>query len=466
MKMKKEKKKKCQRTGEDGTYKYLLDQINLKPTKCKQYKHTAFGSSASTGLGQNGFEVSLNYFTGIPDPNILTCSPELKLIVKSLLKRDISTREKGMQEFLTYLKEHTDELNDDLLIITWCQLYAKLSIDISKNVRSIAHQVQSLFVTTLGKHYAKYLKDTIGSWLSGTFDSDRTVSKTCISSLDSAFNSKAKLAALWKIFNTQILNYAYQVFAFETKDTLSDERFTGKDESNAKYNMVILSSIQLFSQVLLEADQQKIELNDTSRDIVTKILDNENFQSLFTTKELSLKRTMYQNFKIVCSLDARFQFLSPKIYKRLTKSSISGLKIPKNVNTILYSSVIIPIFDCLVTITKYDGSFWTTNGKALDRLFEILKIGSVSSNPVYYDVVFALILSLPDDLSVFANKDRLTKFTSIIRKSVSSEKLPQFVASGWKCYFGIVLKGFEKLSENDTQYLKLYRGFTNLLTQV
>ncbi|GMF61920.1 unnamed protein product [[Candida] boidinii] len=199
---------------------------------------SGFGG-ASSGLGTNGFEVSLNYYTGIPDPNVLS-NNSLKLIFKSLLKRDEVTREKAIVELLNFIETDSNKLeiiNDELLIISWVQLYAKLSIDNSKKIRSTSHQIQSKFVVLLGKKYLKSLRDTIGIWLNGCFDNDRNNSRVCIQSLQSAFNDNTeKINNLWEVFAYQIINYSSQIIRFESKDSLSDERIL-KDQVNLKVTL-------------------------------------------------------------------------------------------------------------------------------------------------------------------------------------------------------------------------------------
>ena len=59
-------------------------------------------------LGYNGFPVSLNYFTALPDPTILH-NPNITIIFKSLLKKDSITKEKSLNDFIQVLDDYDNE---------------------------------------------------------------------------------------------------------------------------------------------------------------------------------------------------------------------------------------------------------------------------------------------------------------------------------------------------------------------
>lgn len=392
---------------------------------------SAFGGSTHTGLGTNGFEVSLNYITGIPNPDHLLCSNTLKLAFKSLLKRDANTKEKSITSMLEYLKNNLNELDDDLVIITWVQMYAKLSIDDSKKVRSTAHQIQAQFVNYLGKKYAKYLKDTIGIWLSGLFDSDRSTARVCKDSLNMAFdNSQDKISNLWKIFVLQILHYSYQVLAFENKDTLSDERFASKDESEAKYMRVLQSSILLLVHILNEINS--IEIIDKISGLIYDIYSQECLQNCFASSDFSLKKSTYMSFKVLVTSNHVEKLLNKSLYKSLAKGMVKGMKFDSKTNVALYSTSLITILDTLVCVTIYDGSFWNNIKKSDDKLLALLKYGSLNSEPIYYDVIYKLFTVLPKDFISIDNIENFGPLFLTLLANLRNEKSVQFLEKGWK----------------------------------
>ena len=391
---------------------------------------SAFGDSTHTGLGNNGFEVSLNYVTGNPDPNHLICSNTLKLAFKSLLKRDASTKEKSITALLDYIKNYPDELDDDLIIITWVQMYAKLALDDSKKVRSTSHQVQAQFVSVLGKKYAKYLKDTIGIWMAGVFDTDRSAAKICNETITSAFGGrKEKVANLWKIFITQLLQYSYQVLAFETRDTLSDERFSTKDERETKYLRVLQAAIQLFVHAL--NDSKTYELKEDAIEIFRSIYDQELLYDCFSSKDFNLKRSALMALKTLVVSPHASEIITKSSYKNLSKAMIKGIKFDSKTNIMLYAPTLITMLDTIVCVTSYDPSFWLNIKKADEKLLSLLKVGSLSSEPIYYDIVNKLFSILPEGF-IPMDTESFDPYYLAILSSVTKERSPQFLEKGWK----------------------------------
>lgn len=401
--------------------------------------NNAFGSSTlETGLGNNGFEVSLNYITGIPDPNHLLCSNTLKLAFKSLMKRDVNTKEKSITHMLEYIKENPSELNDDLVIITWVQLYPKLSIDDSKKVRSLSHQIQSQFVLSLGKLYAKYLKDTIGIWLSGLYDTDRSTSKICKESIYIAFGSNIeKISNLWKIFTIQILNYSNQVLTYETKDTLSDERFCSNDESEAKYLRVLQSSILLVVNTLNEINSIDM-LNDNIINLLKNIFNQKSLYDSFSSKDFNLKKSTYMSFKSLISSKHLDLIIDRNIFKSLSKAMIKGIKFDSKINPLLYSNTIIVILDTLVCVTSYDALLWINTKKSDEKLLSLLRLGSLNSEPIYYDIVFKLLKILPSEILKFDDSLKFNPYFDALISSVQKEKSILFIEKGWKVLLNLI----------------------------
>ncbi|KAH3666781.1 hypothetical protein OGAPHI_003230 [Ogataea philodendri] len=385
----------------------------------------SFGSfGQSYGLGTNGFEVSLNYITGVPDPNVLTSS-SLKLIFKALMKRDDTTREKAIADLTVFFDSNTADL-DDLALISWCQLYAKLSSDSSKKVRLTAHQIQGKLVSLLGKKYVKYLRDTVGIWMSGCFESDKVVSKGTVEAISAAFGgSPEKTNNLWKIFSKQLLTYCHQLLVYETVDTLSDERFVGKDESLVKFNRSVNTAIQMLISLVTRYNNEEIQLDDT---VLTELIESDSFLAFFESKDLQIKKGMYILLQRLLQTE-----VDPEIFKHLVKSAFKGLKLEK-INPILYSGVIITLLEAILSIYKYDASVVASVKKSEQRIFDLLKLGSLNSDPSYYTILSFLLDQLPKDTATQES------VLSILETDVSNEKFAPFIQHSWICYIGYCQK--------------------------
>ncbi|KAG7746554.1 hypothetical protein KL912_004131 [Ogataea haglerorum] len=382
----------------------------------------SFGSfGQSHGLGTNGYEVSLNYITGVPDPNLLS-SANLKLVFKALLKRDDTTREKAVGDLYSIVDSNGAELRDELVLMSWCQLYAKLSTDTSKKVRLTAHQIQSKLVALLGKKYVKYLRDTVGIWMSGCFENDRVVSKGTVASISAAFgDSPEKTSNLWKIFAQQLLTYCHQLLLFETIDTLSDERFVGKEESEIKYLRTVHAGVQMLISLVTRQNNGEVQLDET---LLSELLESDQFVSLFESKDLQIKRGMYTLLQRLLQTE-----LDDALFKHLAKAAIKGLNLEKK-NSALYSGIIIPVLEALVALLKKDSQTVVRIRKATQRILDLLRLGSLSSDPHYYSVVATLLPLLPQDDPI------QNSLLEILENDIKSEKLSAFAQHAWTCYLG------------------------------
>ncbi|KAG7925217.1 hypothetical protein KL925_004694 [Ogataea polymorpha] len=382
----------------------------------------SFGSfGQSQGLGSNGYEVSLNYITGVPDPNLLS-SAKLKLVFKALLKRDDTTREKAIVDLYSIVDSNGAELQDELVLISWCQLYAKLSTDNSKKVRLTAHQIQSKLVALLGKKYVKYLRDTVGIWMSGCFENDRVVSKGTMASISAAFgDSPVKTNNLWKVFAQQLLNYCHQLLLFETIDTLSDERFVGKEESEIKYLRTVHAGVQMLISLVTRQNSGEIQLDET---LLSELLESDQFISFFESKDLQIKGGMYTLLQRLLQTG-----LDGLLFERLAKAAIRGLNLEKK-NTALYSGIIIPMLEAVVALLKKDSHTIVGIRKATQRILELLRLGSLNSDPHYYSVVATLLPLLPQEDEIRSS------LLEILENDVMSEKHAVFCQHAWICYLG------------------------------
>lgn len=215
------------------------------------------------GMGNNGVKITFNYFDGLPDPNLLNAlnSNDLKLIFKSLMKRDDVTKEKAVTDLLGILTEtdHKLEMFDDILLLCWSQIYAKLIVNESKSIRCLSNSITIMLIKQLNKKIGKFLKDFIPLVLMGTCDTDLYVSKKCTKELLNCFNNDTKkIDMLWTMFYEQILNLCKQVIVIEEIDTLSDERYVKKEEATFKYNRILLESVHLII-LLLQSNPKGIE---------------------------------------------------------------------------------------------------------------------------------------------------------------------------------------------------------------
>lgn len=197
-------------------------------------------------MGYNGFPVSLNYFTALPDPGML--EPGAAIIFKALLKKDPVTKEKALGELLGYL----DAEGGAGVVAPWLQMYPKLAIDNARAVRTLAHQAQARLLDRIGgKAFAKYLRSCVAVWLLGTLDSDRAVATAAQRAMAHSFHGRD--VRLWRMFSEQVFGFIAAAVR-ETPQSLSDARYTREDDLAAKYERVVSGALAMLTHMIREND--------------------------------------------------------------------------------------------------------------------------------------------------------------------------------------------------------------------
>lgn len=358
-----------------------------------------FGDSSAGGeLGYNGFPISLNYFTALPDPNHLH-DGNATIIFKSLLKKDAITKEKSLNDLVKFIDNESSGGVEDLLIISWLQMYPKLAIDDSRNVRLLAHQVQAKLLEKVGgKGFSKYFKSSIPIWLLGVMDADKTVADQTFKGLVAGFqNDSTKVQCkVWEIFYEQIINFIVTVVTMETHETLSDARYTKKEDSVAKYDRVLTGAINMTTRLILVSGKESLDVSglepvlfrDELWDRLNGCLDVKTLNTSLFKAFMTLISVLFERGGPVFDMKL--------LYKLVLKKFLKHVKFPlsKGTNTIIYSSVIDQFWFTLRDLTQYSQknpkmkkNFWeygTSESKSLSRFMSYLKLGSCQRNHRYY----------------------------------------------------------------------------------
>lgn len=345
------------------------------------------------GLGHNGVKISLNYFDGIPEPSLLNAlhNNELKLTFKSLMKRDETTKEKALADLIPLINEQNITwFNDDIFPLCWSQIYAKLIVCDSKNIRIASHKITLLLIKLLGKYISKFLPDLIPFVLMGTCDSDSLVANNTKTILLECFSNKVdKVDALWCLFFEQTLQLLKDVVLVQNSGTLSDERHISKENSDLRFNRLLLNSILELNQLLQKNDLEKVsDCKTLLKEILT---DDKLWQSL------SLKNSSnYKSFEALLTLlNILFQkdylFSNKSVLKSASKKLLKSLAQvnSKNINNV---SFLLPsLLNILGVLATYkDGKIWSYDKSSKDKLLNILNVSAEHSYIGFFSSMYHL----------------------------------------------------------------------------
>lgn len=345
------------------------------------------------GIGNNGVKITFNYFDGLPDPNLLNAlrSNNLKLIFKSLTKRDDITKEKALTELISSItKENVENgIFDDIFLLCWSQIYSKLITNESKTIRSQSHLITITLIKMLNKKINKFLKDFIPLYLLGTCDTDLYVGKNCTRELLECFNKdQKKIDTLWIAFYEQILNLCKQVIVIEEVDTLSDERYTTKEEADFKYNRMITQSINLII-LLLKSNFSKLQdFSDTFYDILSSegLWKNINLNSFHNAK---LFETLLELTIIL--YDINYLKKNKDIMKMIVRRIFKAIPIISSKNIIKFNTIIPLILTVLSILDHYkDGRIWSYDKNSKDKIVKLLSVSVEQPIPGFFNAMNTL----------------------------------------------------------------------------
>lgn len=173
-------------------------------------------------------------------------------------------------------------------------MYPRASIDLSRRVRQLAHVITGKVAACAGKRIARYMPDVVGSWLAGLHDGDKSVMRAVQESLAQVFPTTDKQAGLYKVYQGNILEFCKNAILKERPKTLSDERSTSVENSEAIYARVVSSCISLVHDLLTKVESSH---GQEQHDIREELLSDDSLWSLLSSKDIQVRRSLYRLLK-------------------------------------------------------------------------------------------------------------------------------------------------------------------------
>ncbi|AEO60803.1 hypothetical protein MYCTH_98107 [Thermothelomyces thermophilus ATCC 42464] len=335
------------------------------------------GSKVAHGGGFGGFRsssTSLSYLA--PPPDFTGIPHEVVVAYKNLTKKDSTTKEKALQDILGYVQTLGAEGR--------IELYPRLSVDDSARVRELSHQLLFHLLNLAKKRMAKKLPAFVGPWLAGAFDRDKRVLKAAADALAAFLQTKEKEEAFWKAVQGRALEFATEAIK-ETPDTLSDERATTKQDSDAKYYRVVGASLNLALNLMRKGDVGVL------KDGLAGYLEVDALWTMSTADDAFVRRAFYQFLDTLLTI--RPDILEP----RLQHSATDLLKV-------------------LISLTKRFPQVWGTQKHPLQRLQQFVAQGSQGGAEEYWQSLDQLLQVLPKKTP---SPEVVSTFLGFMRKGIA-----------------------------------------------
>ncbi|KAB8345877.1 hypothetical protein FH972_022932 [Carpinus fangiana] len=387
-----------------------------------------FGASSSSSPAFGSGGSPLSYLAEQPDLAPVS-DPNVVVSFKNLSKKDSTTKAKALEELQSWItaKHNAGEPVENAFLDAWVKVYPRISIDVSRRVRQLAHTVHGQTCISAGKRVARHMPAVVGAWLAGLHDSDKVVARAAQDAFQQVFSSPEKQANLSKIYQSSIVSFARDAVLKESPSSLSDERTTSKEDSEAKYNRVISGNIFVINDLLIKLDPAEIE---KCRDTYDQIFAEKTLWAFISSKDVQLRRSIMRLFR-TC-IEKHQHFVTP--YVTLLKEAFLSKATLRH-----QTGSSVEFTETLVVLARSIPSFWEDYGKTsvFDRVESYLKQGSQSGPAHFWDRIAILFSTMPTQ-GLDLDADRAQKIleslqTGIIRK----DELRSSLESAWSCYFTI-----------------------------
>jgi len=277
------------------------------------------------------------------------------------------------------------------------------------------------------KRMEKYILKVVGSWLAGTYDRDRAVSRAAMDGITSFLDTNEKMIVFWKRCQVQILEYAQEAIN-ETPQTLSDERTMTADDVQAKYFRVVGSSISLVVNLLVKLGPDDIlKYQDKYDEFLS---NNKSLWALSSCEDSFVRRTIYQLLEVALDqqraiVEADLELISHAFIAEALRAS--------------QSSSAFQLVQALKKLTSLFGHAWTSayKGKRSPflRLRHFIEKGSQGGPPAYWQSLESLISVLPAEILPIDKQSSL-EFLNTFRSGIGSRDEPKNnTPEAWSSYF-------------------------------
>ena len=198
--------------------------------------------------------------------------------------------------------------------------------------------------------------------------------------LASFLQTKEKEEAFWKATQARVLQFATEAIK-ETPDTLSDERSTTKQDSDAKYYRVVGVSLSLALNLLKRGDVAAL------KDGLSSYLGVDALWAMSAADDGFVRKAYYQFVHTL--LETRPEALEPRL-QQVGKSLIAdGLKKPQ-----VGSST--DLLTALTSLTRLFPQVWGSQKHPLQRLQQFVSQGSQGGAEEYWRALERLLQTLPE----------------------------------------------------------------------
>lgn len=342
-------------------------------------------------------------------PNV---DPNFQVVFKKINKKDATTRFKALQELKDLCKASTPEVINQVLPV-WARIYCILAIDVEHRVREAVQEVHRLIVNSVGRNLAPYLKQIAPLWFISQYDTYAPAASIASNAFQEVFSAQ-KMIEVISFCQGEILNYIKENLLNLTPQSLSKGDLN-KEEMEAKYERIIVSSLNGYALYLSKIPKQQIE---NFRTINQEIVSSSKFWKFSKFKSPPIRSAW---FTLLSSLCQNCVFLLENEKKQVANSIIGGIDD--------YDSAVLSIvWEAALHSFTHIKDFWlhvNIEKFFLPKFCNILQHGGQGNAYCIYPNILLLLNSIPPDVI----KDKHQFFEKIFSSFQAGMKLQLVVQS-------------------------------------
>ncbi|EPY52844.1 ubiquitin-protein ligase E3 [Schizosaccharomyces cryophilus OY26] len=307
-------------------------------------------SSLQMDTGTNTSMVS----TIFEPPDLTTIDADLLVVIKSLQKRDITTKCRALQDLIQWSK--IAQFENEQFLDAWAVYFPRLAIETDRRVRQYAFTFTGLLSSNFQKKLAPWLKAYITPWMMGFFDVDKTVSFAARNSL-SKLLSEDKWPHVWMKYGNVLVDNIVDILMYETVDSMSDLRFISNEDAESKYERTCACCFSglsfLINQNLMngvhpaDGNTKSQSFHEHYLEAISVLLESKQLWELPSSSHGIIKLRLFQFLQNLMNFDKDFFSsykgkilnLVPRIFSRSDSiSCVSLLKMMSSLLTVYPSS--------------------------------------------------------------------------------------------------------------------------------
>ncbi|KAL7734397.1 hypothetical protein ACLKA6_010729 [Drosophila palustris] len=250
----------------------------------------------------------------MPETFDVNISPQTQIILRKLSKKDPMTKKKALQELHELITESDLDTLKNILPL-WPKFYHNLATDIEHAVREQTQLVLQLLMSKCKRAMAPYLKQLVPVWLASRFDNYAPAASIASNSFRETF---ARTCEVCLHCQSEIIEYTTRNLTFHTPATLSIGKNLKPEESEQKYQRVVISSLKELS-FFMEHTAPAEDVEQLRQGLVT-LLAHQKFWTFAKHKQPAIKAAWFECIYHMLQCSKLLEVLTPQKSQLITTS--------------------------------------------------------------------------------------------------------------------------------------------------